>query len=164
MGDILRYKGYTTRVEYCAEDEILYGKIEGISDLVNFYADTPREVEKNFHEAVDDYLDFCRETGKEPDREYRGAFNVRVSPQLHREISFKAFEQGISLNQLVENALLEYMAKKSVEGLREHGAIVEETYPAVAITNTLQAFTRVGVSNKTQGPYLSVVGGAQHGD
>ena len=55
-------------MEYCVEDEVLYGKIEGISDLVNFYADTPREVEKNFHEAVDDYIDFCRETGKEAAR------------------------------------------------------------------------------------------------
>lgn len=68
MSNVLQYKGYTTRVEYCVEDEVLYGKIEGISDLVNFYADTPREVEKNFHEAVDDYIDFCRETGKEAAR------------------------------------------------------------------------------------------------
>lgn len=50
------------------ENETLERQIKNntiLLEKVNFYADTPREVEKNFHEAVDDYIDFCRETGKE---------------------------------------------------------------------------------------------------
>ena len=64
---------------------MLRGKIEGINDFVNFeYADI-QNVEKEFHEAVDDYLEFCKEVGKEPDKEYKGSFNVRISLELHKK-------------------------------------------------------------------------------
>ena len=44
-----------------------------------------QNVEKEFHEAVDDYLEFCKEVGKEPDKEYKGSFNVRISLELHKK-------------------------------------------------------------------------------
>ncbi len=67
MCNILEYKGYLTKVEFDAKDCILYGKIEGISDLVNFECDEMNKVEQEFHSAVDDYLIFCEEVGKEPE-------------------------------------------------------------------------------------------------
>lgn len=72
MNDILRYKGYSTRVEYSFEDGVLHGKIEGISDLITFESNSldPGDVENAFHEAVDDYLAFCEDTGTIPNREY----------------------------------------------------------------------------------------------
>ena len=109
MSNILQYKGYTTHVEYSAEDNILTGVIEGINDLVNFEADPPAEVETAFHEAVDDYLAFCKDIGQDPDRPYKGSFNVRVKPQLHRQLDTAARRQGVSLNQVVETALTEYI-------------------------------------------------------
>lgn len=109
MNDILEYKGYWTRVKYSAEDKILYGTIEGISDLVNFECDNSAEVEAAFHEAVDDYLAFCADIGQEPDRAYRGTFNVRINPELHRRVDQAAYKAGISMNQMVERALSVYM-------------------------------------------------------
>lgn len=35
-------------------------------DLVDFIADTKDNVEEQFHKAVDDYLEFCKDIGKEP--------------------------------------------------------------------------------------------------
>lgn len=61
MANILEYKGYQTRVEFDAESLVLCGRIEGIRDLVNYEADSAKTVEKAFHEAVDDYLQFCKE-------------------------------------------------------------------------------------------------------
>lgn len=61
---ILEYKGYHTRIEYDKEGMCLVGKIEGIDDLVTFEAEKAHDVEKVFHEAVDSYLDFCKEVGK----------------------------------------------------------------------------------------------------
>lgn len=63
MGNVIEYKGYQAKIEFDAESCVLYGKIEGIRDLVNFEADSANEVEQAFHEAVDDYLKFCREVG-----------------------------------------------------------------------------------------------------
>lgn len=107
--NILTYKGYSTRVEYSAEDGVLHGKIEGIADLVNFESESIEGVESAFHEAVDDYLAFCEDIGQEPDKEYKGSFNVRVTPKLHRELDRAAYKEGISMNQFIEAALENYM-------------------------------------------------------
>ena len=61
------YRGYTATVEYDEEDKLWYGKLDGIKDLVNFHAFNPANIEQEFHNAVDDYLDFCARVGKEPD-------------------------------------------------------------------------------------------------
>lgn len=70
---IMAYKGYGV-TQICIEcDEetggnaILYGKLDGITDLITFQADSMREIEQSFHDAVDDYLDFCKKVGKEPE-------------------------------------------------------------------------------------------------
>lgn len=64
---ILEYKGYRTKIEFDREDNIFYGKIERIHDFVNFHADDYSKIKKEFHDAVDDYLEFCREIEKEPE-------------------------------------------------------------------------------------------------
>ena len=105
MRHVLEYKGYYTKVEYSIEDKLLHGKIEGINDLVNFECSSADQVEEKFHEAVDDYLLFCQDIGAEPDKCYKGSFNVRLSPELHRRIAVAAPAQGMSLNHFVANAM-----------------------------------------------------------
>lgn len=58
MNSVLHYKGYSARPEYSADDQIFYGKILGIDDLVDFYTEDARKIELEFHAAVDDYLAF----------------------------------------------------------------------------------------------------------
>ena len=103
--DLLRYKGYSARPEYSAEDRIFYGKILGISDLIDFQSENAKSLEEEFHKAVDDYLAFCEEIGKQPQKEYSGLFNVRISPELHREASVYAQAEGVTLNKVVEQAI-----------------------------------------------------------
>jgi hypothetical protein len=62
---ILTYKGYFTVIKFEAEDKVLYGKIEGIDDLVTFESDSAKEIEKEFHDAVDDWLEFRKEIDSE---------------------------------------------------------------------------------------------------
>ncbi len=63
--DVLEYKGYYAKVEYDATTHTLFGKIEGIRDLVTFEGGSLMEIDAEFHAAVDDYLAFCEEVGKE---------------------------------------------------------------------------------------------------
>lgn len=86
------------------------GVIEGINDYVDFQTSNIADVEKEFHCAVDDYLIFCSEVGKEPEREYKGTFNVRIKPELHKKLAFKALEDGDSLNKAVEKAIAVYLS------------------------------------------------------
>ncbi len=104
-GNILEYKGYYTKIEYSAEDKVLFGKIEGIKDLVNFESESPEKIEAEFHSAVDDYLAFCADLGQDPDKPYKGMFNVRVSPELHRKAVIAADKRGETLNAFVVDAI-----------------------------------------------------------
>ena len=58
MGNILTYKGFTTKILIDLDDDVIYGKIEGIDDLVVFEGDTVPEIKAAFYAAVDDYIDF----------------------------------------------------------------------------------------------------------
>lgn len=66
---MLEYKGYHTEMHFDEEDNIYYGIIENISDLISFHSDTKEDFEKEFHISVDDYLEFCKELGKSPEKE-----------------------------------------------------------------------------------------------
>ncbi|WP_236556875.1 type II toxin-antitoxin system HicB family antitoxin [Calothrix sp. PCC 7507] len=61
-----------------------------------------------FLNSVDDYLDFCRERGEEPDKPFSGKFIVRINPDLHKIIAVKAKKEGQSLNSWIEKRLCEY--------------------------------------------------------
>lgn len=112
--DVLEYKGYYTRIEYSADDQVLFGKIEGINDLVNFEADNAKEIENEFHSAVDDYLEYCDSIGIEPDKAYKGTFNVRIDPKVHKEAALSAFKKGISLNEFTSQAIINYLNKPNI--------------------------------------------------
>ncbi|MEQ2639814.1 type II toxin-antitoxin system HicB family antitoxin [Coprococcus hominis (ex Arizal et al. 2022)] len=105
MGNLMEYKGYHTKIEFDVESMSLRGKIEGINDYVDFEAEDVVTIEKEFHSAVDDYLEFCAEVGKEPEKEYKGTFNVRISPDLHKKLAIYALKDGRSLNSEVEKAI-----------------------------------------------------------
>lgn len=63
-----KYKEYTGNIEYSAEDNIYHGHIINIDDFVNYHADNIIDLEKQFHNAVDDYIKFCIEVGKKPEK------------------------------------------------------------------------------------------------
>lgn len=105
MNDILEYKGYSANVHFSAEEDIFYGKIFGINDLVSFEGETVKELKQAFREAVDDYLETCKEIGKEPDKTYKGVFNVRIPSNLHRQAAIVAATKNITLNDLVKTAI-----------------------------------------------------------
>lgn len=103
--NVLTYKGYYTKIEYSVEDSLLWGKIEGINDLVLFESEDPKKIEQEFIHAVDEYLSFCAANDQNPNKPYKGTFNVRISPDLHKELSLYAFINDMSLNSAVEEAI-----------------------------------------------------------
>ncbi|QIB70752.1 type II toxin-antitoxin system HicB family antitoxin [Aminipila butyrica] len=116
---MMGYKGYHATIDYDAEDKIFVGKVFGITDSLNFHGTTVDELEEMFHQSIENYLDICSQCGKEPDKEFKGSFNVRVSPELHKKIAIMAAEQKITLNQYVAQAL-----EKSFENLAVKETII----------------------------------------
>lgn len=105
MRSMLEYKGYHASVVYDAEDKIFIGEVFGITDSLNFHGTSVEELNKTFAQCIDNYLDLCEKIGKAPDKEFKGTFNVRIPPELHREAALAAAEQKITLNQYVAQAI-----------------------------------------------------------
>ena len=113
MKDVIKYKDFVASVHFSSEDEVFHGKIEGIEDSITFEGETVKALKKAFEESVNDYLDICLEIGKDPHKSYKGSFNIRIKPDLHKKAAFKSVELGLSLNQLVEKAISSFISKKS---------------------------------------------------
>ena len=101
----LKYKGYIGTVDISLEDNVFFGRIDGINALVNFEGETVEDLKKAFEEAVDDYLIYCEEEGVEPEKSYSGQFNVRIDPGVHKKIARIAVETGNSINNVVGELL-----------------------------------------------------------
>ena len=128
----LKYKGYIGSVSYSEPDKVFFGQIEGINDLVTYEGESVQELTASFHEAVEDYLIFCEEHDCKPEKSYSGAFNVRVTPCLHRDIANLAAEAGISINAFVKRALAEAVKHPWVEpGSLVTGYSAEQAEPAM---------------------------------
>ncbi|MES0490575.1 MAG: type II toxin-antitoxin system HicB family antitoxin [Leptospirales bacterium] len=105
MKDVIVHNDFIGSVHFSTEDEIFFGKIEGITDLVTFEGETVKDLKKAFEEAVADYIELCESSGKEIYKSYKGSFNIRISPELHKKAVEIAQLSGLSLNQFVENAI-----------------------------------------------------------
>ncbi len=102
---LMEYKGFYGSIEASVEDGCLFGKLEFIDPLVNYEGETVQEIEVAFHEAVDDYIESCKTLNIEPQKSYRGTFNVRIGRDLHRAAVIAAKQRDINLNELVKRAI-----------------------------------------------------------
>jgi predicted HicB family RNase H-like nuclease len=102
-------------VHFNAEDEIFYGKIEGIEDLVSFEGNSVKELKEAFIDSVDDYIYICKEAGKKNEKSYKGSFNVRIAPEIHKKAKRLAIMKGISLNQFIQKAVEEEVSREGIK-------------------------------------------------
>ena len=110
MKNLIEYKGYIGSIEFSQEDELFYGKVQGIRALISYEGKIAQELIEDFHDAVDSYLELCQENGKTPEKAYKGSFNIRVSPELHKKIAIYAMEHDITLNNFVEQSIEKQLA------------------------------------------------------
>ena len=106
----LTYKGYIGSVSFSEKDNVFFGKIEGINGLVNFEGESVKELRDAFHEAVDDYLEYCKEEGIEPHKSYSGSLNIRLSPETHSRVAILAKQAGMSINAFIKSAVEKQIA------------------------------------------------------
>ena len=102
---MLNYKGYSGLINYDDEMKILHGEVIDTRDVITFQGRSVDEIEKAFRESIDDYLDFCKERGEEPEKPFSGKFILRMPPRLHHKLYLKANRSGKSLNKWVVETL-----------------------------------------------------------
>ena len=98
----LHYKDYIGNVFFSEEDKVFHGKVIGLSDSISFEGESVKELTEDFHNAVDEYLEFCINNGKQPEK---SSFSVKISPELYNMAIIYAGQKGLPLNILVENSL-----------------------------------------------------------
>ncbi|NLD88485.1 MAG: type II toxin-antitoxin system HicB family antitoxin [Clostridiales bacterium] len=105
MNSYIHYRDYVGSVEFSEEDQVFHGKVIGIKDLISFEGDSVKTLTEDFHNAVDEYMEFCEKRGKQPEKPFKGSFNVRIQPDLHRKAALEASSRGLTLNAFVEDSI-----------------------------------------------------------
>lgn len=111
----LQYKNYTCQVTYYNVKDCLVGKVLGMSQIRTFNAQSIADIKAAFHNAVDDYLLACAESGKEPAQAFPGSFTVRTTPAIHEALTLYAAEQGTMLSQVTQTALFEFLGNHDIQ-------------------------------------------------
>lgn len=95
---MITHTGYISKIEFDEDDEVLHGRILGIRDIITFKTDRVDGALAAFEESVYEYLAFCEERNKEPERPISGKYNLRIDPNMHRGISLLAAANDTSMN------------------------------------------------------------------
>ncbi len=107
--ETIKYKSFIGSVEVSISDKCLYGKILFINDLVTYEANSPVEIEKEFKDAVDDYIETCKELGIEPHKFFSGSFNIRIGPEMHEALAMLSIKNDKPINVLMKEAARQYL-------------------------------------------------------
>jgi predicted HicB family RNase H-like nuclease len=109
MRTLSPYKGFQAAVEY--DDGVLLVRLLHIEDAVSTTCDAASDVIPAFRELVDDYIETCREIGEEPNRPFKGSFNIRIEPRLHRDAAMCAAVYETTLNSWIGKAIREKLER-----------------------------------------------------
>lgn len=103
----LNYKGYIGSIEVSEEDNCLFGSVLDLPNdtAITYEGETVQELRNDFENAVDSYLEYCKQHDIAPRKSYTGTLNVRISPETHSRIAILASETGISINAFIKQAL-----------------------------------------------------------
>jgi|GEM_PF-103474 len=102
--DAVNTAHYTYRVSWSAEDgEFVATCLEFPS--LSWLASTQVKALSGIRKLVDEVFADLVASGEDPpvplaERHYSGRFNVRISPDLHRELTIRAADQHMSLNRM----------------------------------------------------------------
>ena len=105
MKSLMQHLGYYAQIVYDDDAKVFHGRVLGIKDVINFEGDGVEGLYQALKDSVEDYLIFCKERGKEPEKPFSGKFEVRIDPDLHELLYIRAREEGLSINKLVNKVL-----------------------------------------------------------
>jgi len=101
----IHHQGYVATIELDEEAGLFHGEVINTRDVLTFQGRTLDELRAALAETIADYVEWCRERGKEPERPYSGNLMLRVSPDLHRRVATAAARAGQSVNSFIADTL-----------------------------------------------------------
>lgn len=110
MNNVLTYKGFTVFVQFSSDDNVFCGKVEGINDIITFEGQTVQELKESFQYVIDEHIKDCERESIPLEKSYKGSFNIRLTPDLHRKAALTAKMKGQTLNAFIKESI-----EKSIE-------------------------------------------------
>lgn len=101
----MNYKGYHGQVTYDEDAKIFHGEVVGLRDVITFQGTSVDELEQAFKDSIDEYLDFCAELGRSPEKPFSGKLMLRLPPEIHERAAYTARDCGLSLNAWIKQTL-----------------------------------------------------------
>ena len=108
----LTYKGYIATFELDEEAMSFYGTVTNTTDIITFRGTSAKELVKEFHKSIEEYLLFCKEKGVAAEKPYNGRILVRTSPSVHRDLMIISAIENRGMNDLAVEALKGYLLGK----------------------------------------------------
>ena len=106
----MRYKGYSGQVAYDEDAKIFHGEVVGLKDVVTFQGTSVEELEQAFKDSIDDYLDYCKELGRVPEKPFSGNLVLRLPPEIHERAAYQAKRSGLSLNAWIKQGIQQLLS------------------------------------------------------
>lgn len=66
MKKVLEYKDFVGSVSFSEEDNVYFGKVEGINDLISYEGRNMEELTEAFHYMIDKHIEDCVEENIPP--------------------------------------------------------------------------------------------------
>ncbi len=105
MNNTLEYKGFRSKIEYSADDNLFVGRLIGIRDIVTFHGETVADLRQEMEATVDFHIEVCEKFGNKPKKQYSGKVMLRLPNQLHEKIAEAAEAAGKSINEWGKDVL-----------------------------------------------------------
>jgi len=102
---MMRHKGYIGVMEVDSDARLIHGRVVGLRDVITFQGRSVSEAIEAFKESVDDYLEWCADEGRPPERPFNGKLLIRIEPAIHRSLAHLAETNSTSINTLAVEAL-----------------------------------------------------------
>jgi len=110
LNGFLEHKGYRGTIEYSLEDNLLFGKVIGIRDLISYEGESLSKLQEDFAGAIDDYLIWCEQDGVEPAKPFNGCLGeILISPDIHERLYAFSGVSNQKPGTIVEEALKQYI-------------------------------------------------------
>jgi len=109
---MIEYKGYIGVVEFDPEIDSFHGIVISTNDVITFYGSSVAELREEMRRSVEEYLNFCREQGREPEKPFSGKLIIQTNPELHRRLVMEATRRHVSTDDYVHEILEKALAKE----------------------------------------------------
>jgi predicted HicB family RNase H-like nuclease len=111
----LNYNGYVAKVTYDEGDQDMHGVVTNTAATLHFAGRSIDELKQAFADTVNEYVAWCHERGKDPEKPYTGNVSLRIPPTLHRALATSALDEGTSVNNFIARLLEDGMQRRVKE-------------------------------------------------